>query len=190
MNILVKNLSKSFGDKKVLTNFSAEFREKKVTSIMGPSGCGKTTLLHILAGLLTPDQGEITGIPKKKSAVFQEERLLESFDAVTNVKMVCHKDVSLSVIQDHLNRIGLSDSLSKPVIQLSGGMRRRVSIVRAVLGNGDIMFFDEPFKGLDSQTKQSVILYLKENIKDKTVIMVTHDREEAVAMEGDLLYME
>ncbi|HBN84306.1 MAG TPA: sulfate transporter, partial [Clostridiales bacterium] len=124
MDIQLKNISKSFGEKDVLTNFSATFRKDKVTCLMGPSGCGKTTLLHIMAGLLTPDQGVMTGIPKKKSAVFQEERLCESFNAISNVRLVCHKDVRKNIIQEHLERIGLSGSMGKPVIQLSGGMRR------------------------------------------------------------------
>ena len=79
MDIRLDNISKSFGDKKVLTNFSAVIKKGKVTCIMGPSGCGKTTLLNIMAGLLTPDEGNITGIPERKSAVFQEERLCETF---------------------------------------------------------------------------------------------------------------
>lgn len=190
MTIQLKSISKSFGDKKVLTDFSAEFQKNKVTCIMGPSGCGKTTLLHLMMGLLTQDQGEMTGIPKKKSAVFQEERLCESFSAISNVRLVCHKDVTTEVIRDDLDQIGLSGSLTKPVIQLSGGMRRRVSIVRAILGDGDIIFFDEPFKGLDYKTKESVMTYIKENTKDKTVIMVTHAKEEVDALEGDLISME
>lgn len=189
MDIRLDNISKSFGDKKVLTNFSAVIKKGKVTCIMGPSGCGKTTLLNIMAGLLTPDEGNITGIPERKSAVFQEERLCETFGAISNVRIVCGKNVKIETIKDHLNRIGLGDSMNKPVNRLSGGMRRRVSIVRAVLADRDILFLDEPFKGLDKDTKISVMEYIKEYTKGKTVIMVTHDKKEAEAMEGDLIEM-
>ena len=115
MDIRLDNISKSFGDKKVLTNLSAVIKKGKVTCIMGPSGCGKTTLLNIMAGLLTPDEGNITGIPERKSAVFQEERLCETFGAISNVRIVCGKNVKIETIKEHLNRIGLGDSMNKPV---------------------------------------------------------------------------
>ncbi len=190
MDIEIKNIYKSFGDQAVLENFSAKLKEGQVTCIMGPSGVGKTTLLNILMGFMQPDSGEILGVPAKKSAVFQEERLCESFSAVTNVRLACSKEPCTEIIKEHLSRIGLKDSMYKPVSELSGGMRRRVSIVRAVLANRDIIFLDEPFKGLDEGTKEAVTEYLKANIQDKTAVMITHDPDEAKTMCGELIYME
>ena len=190
MNITVKHLSKSFGAKRVLRDFSAFFGEGETTCVMGPSGCGKTTLLFLLMGLLEPDTGTIAGVPLRKSAVFQEDRLCETFTAVANVRMTCPTGVSRETTVRHLTEIGLDDSLSLPVSELSGGMRRRVAIVRAVLAGGDVLFFDEPFKGLDAELKRHVIRYVTENTKGKTVIVVTHDEDEARELGGRLIDME
>lgn len=189
MDILINEVSKSFKDKMVLRNFSTTLHENKVTCIMGPSGCGKTTLLNILMGIISVDSGTITGVPGKKSAIFQEDRLCESFSALVNVSMVCQRDVSTKMIEEHLWSIGIGDSMHKPVSELSGGMRRRVAIVRAILRNADIYFFDEPFKGLDSATKDVAMQYMKSHIGGKTIIMVSHDEQEAVQMSDDILRM-
>ena len=187
MDIIIDNVSKSFGEKTVLKEFSAIIKENITTCIMGPSGRGKTTLMNLIMGLSKPDKGSIRGVPDKKSAVFQEDRLCESFDAISNIRLVCHKDVSDGNIREHINKIGLGDSMYNPVIELSGGMRRRVTLARALLAKSDIIFLDEPFKGLDEEMKLSVIDYVKENIWDRTVIMVTHDEDEVAMMEGELL---
>jgi len=189
MDIYIDSVTKSFGEKKVLVNFSAVIREKRTTFLMGPSGCGKTTLLNILSGLLTGDSGNVTGVPTKKSAVFQEERLCETFSAIANVRLVCQRDIKNETIRQHLTAIGLEDSMTKPVRTLSGGMRRRVSVVRGILAQSDILFCDEPFKGLDTATKSKVMAYIKNHTKDKTVIIVTHDRDDVAAMNGDLIEM-
>lgn len=189
MDIEINNICKSFGDQAVLKDFSARFKEGQVTCLMGPSGVGKTTLLNILMGFLPPDKGEIKGVPSKKSAVFQEERLCESFNAISNVRLVCPKATSNKTIEEHLSRIGLKDSLYKPVKELSGGMRRRVSIVRAILAARDVIFFDEPFKGLDEETKETVIEYIKNNIQNKTAVIITHDLDEAKSICTDIIYM-
>ncbi len=190
MNITVQNLSKSFGEKSVIDGFSAVFHAGGTTCIMGPSGCGKTTLLFMLMGLIAPDTGTIEGVPERRSAVFQEDRLCEAFNAPANVRLACPTDVSREDIVRHLSDIGLRGSLNIPVRKLSGGMRRRVAIVRAVLAGGDVIFLDEPFKGLDAELKKDVIRYVKEKTAGKTVIVVTHDEDEAQEMGGDLIQME
>lgn len=189
MDIIVQGLSKSFNKKIVLKNISTLIRANKRTCVMGPSGSGKTTLLNILMGLTAPDSGTVQGVPQKKSAVFQEERLCESFSAIANVRLVCSNDVSTETIKEHLDRIGLKDSKYKPVIELSGGMRRRVSIVRAILAESEIIFMDEPFKGLDEETKKNVIKYVLDNTVNKTLLMVTHDPEEIETMQAELIYI-
>lgn len=189
MDIYVKNLTKSFGGNMVLGGINITIPEKERTCIMGPSGCGKTTLLNILMGLIVPDEGSVEGVPRMKSAVFQEDRLCEDFDAVSNVRLVCGKRADNRQIQSHFESIGLSlkDDMAKPVSEFSGGMRRRVAIVRAVMAKSEILFLDEPFKGLDGDTKMATIEYVKQHTKNKTVIMVTHDPKEVEAFGGRLL---
>lgn len=191
MNICISNVTKCFGDKVVLKNFSAFFPEHRFNCIMGPSGCGKTTLLNILMGFLTPDSGVVSGVPELKSAVFQEDRLCEHFNAVSNIRMVCRKGLDTQIIKEHLKSIGIKEnSLNLPVSRLSGGMRRRVAIVRAMLAESEIIFLDEPFKGLDADTKQVVMQYVKENLRGRTVVMVTHDADEVTELDGNLIEME
>ena len=187
MDIIVTELTKSFAGHIVLNRFSAAFPEGEITCVMGPSGGGKTTFLHILMGLMSPDSGTIKGVPSRKSAVFQEDRLCESFSALTNVRMVLDKSFDCGEIQAHLDEIGLGKDRTKPVGEYSGGMKRRVALVRAVLADSRILFLDEPLKGLDDQTKGHVIDYLKKHFNERTVIMVTHDKEEVDAFDARLV---
>lgn len=190
MDIVVSGISKSFGTKIVLHKYNAVFPAHSTTCIMGPSGCGKTTLLRILMGLLPPDTGSVIGVPQLKSAVFQEDRLCESFSAVANVRLVCDKSITDRQIVQQLDKFGLQGSLSQPVSELSGGMRRRVAIVRALLADSEVLFLDEPFKGLDAETRRVTMRHVQESVRGKTVIMVTHSREEAVAIADRVIEMQ
>lgn len=190
MDIVISELTKSYNQKLVLDKFSCVFRQNERTFIMGPSGCGKTTLINIIMGLIPYDSGIIKGIPAYKSAVFQEDRLCETFNAISNVRLVCDKKIKDQDIISHLESIGLKGDLSKPVNVLSGGMRRRVAIVRAILSKSDIIFFDEPFKGLDIETKKNAMDYLVENTINKTTIIITHDIDEVKALGGELISMD
>jgi len=189
MDIVVSKLSKSFGTNQVLVDFNITFPEQELTCLMGPSGCGKTTLLNILMGFILPDEGSVRGVPKLKSAVFQEDRLCESFNAISNIRLVCDRKVNTDKIISHLKKIGLKDSLDQPVSEFSGGMKRRVAIVRSILAKSDVLFLDEPFKGLDVETKKDAMQYLRDNMQGKTVIMVTHSIEEVKALNGRLITM-
>ncbi|MBR5534747.1 MAG: ABC transporter ATP-binding protein [Ruminiclostridium sp.] len=187
-DLILQHIGKSYGDKTVLADFSHTFHAGKRTCIMGPSGCGKTTLLRIILGLETPDRGTITGRPDRVSAVFQENRLFEDFSALSNLAAVCHHG-DRQVMADHLTELGLGDSLHKPVRTLSGGMKRRVAIARAVLAPGELMILDEPFTGLDKDTKEVVVNYLKHHTQDRTLIIVTHDPAERDALADAVLDM-
>ena len=190
MDIRVNALQKAFGEKIVLKDLSLTFPEGAVTCIMGPSGCGKTTLLNILMGFLKPDGGSVEGMPAEKSAVFQEDRLCEDFSALTNVLMTAAKAVTAQDAIRHLEQVGLSDSVKLAAKELSGGMRRRTALVRAMLAESKVLFLDEPFKGLDEETKKTILNYLKENIAGKTVIFVTHDEDEAAQMADHIIRLE
>ena len=185
--ISVKNLCKSFGNRPVFSNFNCVFPLEETTCVMGESGCGKTTLLRIIMGLEKPDAGEII-IPDgmKLSAVFQEDRLISHFSALGNCRLVSPKG-SDGRIRKLLIDFGLSGSLDMQVKKLSGGMARRVAIARCLSANGNIYIMDEPFKGLDSETKRQVMSVIKRETDGKTLILVTHDPEEAEFMGGKVL---
>lgn len=191
MDIKAENLTKRFHGVSVLDGFDAVFADGQTTCIMGPSGCGKTTLLRILMGLETVDAGCVTGLDGRRiSAVFQEDRLCENLNAVTNVRIVCPKTTARAEIETALCAVGLEESvLYQPVRELSGGMKRRVAIVRGVLAASDVVLMDEPFRGLDEETRMQTIKFVKWHTQGKTLILVTHDPEEPVLMGGRLITM-
>jgi NitT/TauT family transport system ATP-binding protein len=190
MSILVKDITKYYNNVPVLKGCTLELKEEKITCIMGPSGSGKTTLLRILMGLTQADSGLIEGLNNKRiTAVFQEDRLCGYLDSITNIKLVCRKELGIERIQVELKAVGLADIQNKKVSHLSGGMKRRVAIVRAMLADSDIIVMDEPFKGLDEQLKCQVIEYVKQKSMGKTVVIVTHDKKEVEQLEAELVYL-
>ena len=173
--IRVDNVSKSYGDKRVLNNVSCEFEDGKIYCIMGESGVGKTTLIRLIMGLEKPDEGYISS-SKQFAAAFQEDRLLEDRDAVDNVMFVLKNGRSKSREQteQYLSELLPEDRLHIRVDSLSGGMRRRVAVARAMLSDRNTIILDEPFNGLDDETKKTVINFIKKWQNNRTVIVVTH----------------
>ena len=189
MSIIVKNLNKSFGENKVLNNFSCEFKQEEITCIMGASGCGKTTLLQILLGLLNADNGEFSGISDRRiSVVFQENRLCSNISSSANIRLV-NQAVTKNDAAKMLKSVGLADAAAKPARELSGGMKRRVAILRALAADYEIIILDEPFKGLDDDTKEETMNYFKAQTIGKTVIMVTHDKDETEFFGANVINM-
>jgi len=184
-NIVVKNLNKSFKDRKVLENFSHVFPVGKTTVIMGESGCGKTTLLNILMGVDKDFSGEIIGIPEKFGVVFQENRLCEEFSVLSNIEMVTKSEDAKSKIMDILREMDIDEFAEKKVMKLSGGQKRRVAIARALAYEGELLIMDEPFKGLDENTRNLVAEAVKKRAKN--IIMVSHDPAEAELMEAEVI---
>lgn len=174
--IEIKEVSKSY-DKKVLDKVSFTVEPGSIMVITGPSGKGKTTLLNIMMGLVSPDSGEVIGIPEKKSCVFQEDRLLENFTVEENLKLV--SDLPVEELKKECSILLGEKEFSQKVREFSGGMKRRVSILRALLTSSEVIFMDEPFKGLDVELKKKVIRYTLEKRKDRTLFVVTHDISEA-----------
>lgn len=189
-DIILTNIHKRFGDKIVLHNFSACFPQQSTTCLMGKSGLGKTTLLHIIAGLLQPDAGTVFGRPKKIAAVFQEHRLCEDFSPVANLRLVCGKQASTAELEAHLCQLGLENSLYLPTRTLSGGMKRRVAIARAVAYQADLLLLDEALKELDAEIKRQTMDYILAHSKHKTMIMVTHDINEALYLGAQIMHMQ
>lgn len=189
MDIIATNICKAFGEKQVLHDFTYTFKDGLTTAVMGPSGCGKSTLISILMGVLSYDSGELSpkGGEFRRSAVFQENRLCENLTAAANIRLVTGKRLSNAETAKELAAVGLSGCENKPVRELSGGMKRRVALLRALLAEYDALFLDEPFKGLDSETKGMILDYTKQMTEGRTVILVTHDKTECDALADELL---
>jgi NitT/TauT family transport system ATP-binding protein len=190
MDIIVQDLTKAYGDKVVFKNFNVTFKSAMTICIMAQSGYGKTTLLSILMGIDKNYSGKIRGLENKKvSAVFQEDRLCENISPLSNIGLVCASYITKEEMIYALTQVGLSACINQPTRCLSGGMKRRVVLLRALLAEFDILFLDEPFKGLDQTTKDTMLQFTKEKIKGKTVVMVTHDMQEALLMEGEIIHL-
>lgn len=180
MKIVVKNLTKIYGNKKVLNDLSITLEDGQVTSLMGASGSGKTTFAHILLGLIPPTYGTIEGLSEQRlAAVFQEDRLCEQLSIMGNIRLVLKNKIDDEEIFKHMREVDLEEeSAYRPVSQLSGGQKRRVAILRAMIAESDFISLDEPFRGLDKDTKEKTMYYVKKSIKGKTVLLITHDHQE------------
>lgn len=194
MSIKLINIEKNFGNKKIYDKFSLNFEEGKINCILGKSGCGKSTLLNIIANLEEINSGEIIGVPEKIAYVFQEDRLIEWNSIYTNMELPLlkfyTKDEREEKIKNILREVELEDYINSYPKELSGGMRQRANIARALLYNGELLLMDEPFKSLDKSSKENIIKIFKKNHleKNNTVIMVTHDINEALSL-GDNIFI-
>lgn len=173
----IKNLCKTFGDKSVFDNLSLSIPEGKITFIMGESGCGKTTLLRLIASLDTDYRGEISKKSDFISIVFQEPRLFPAISVKQNLEII-KKGTYLS-LDDILKAVELHGEESSLPENLSGGMKMRLSLARALYYNGDVFLMDEPFSALDENMKNRIIPRVFELLKGKTVIIISHDITEA-----------
>ncbi len=183
------NLGKSFDGKTVLDGFSLTIEDGETVSIMGESGCGKSTLCKILAGVCRQDTGEVRGLRGKRvSIVFQEDRLIPGLSATENVMYVMRapKAVRREKAEMLLLALGISDT-DKNVLELSGGMKRRTALARALSVDFDILLLDEVFAGLDDETKAKAADFIKSRTAGKTVVSITHSEEEAAMLGGRIV---
>ncbi|MBQ1262641.1 MAG: ATP-binding cassette domain-containing protein [Clostridia bacterium] len=185
-------VSFSYGDKEVLRELSFCLETGELLAVMGESGCGKTTLLHLAAGLQGPQTGEIRSDHARVSIAFQEPRLFPWLTVRENLLSALPQserragEERLSAL---LAEMGLSDVEGLYPRELSGGMKSRVSLARALLYGGDLLLLDEPFSALDEEMRQELATRLRRELKKegKTAILVTHLRAEAEAFADRIL---
>jgi NitT/TauT family transport system ATP-binding protein len=179
--IEVVGVSKSFGEHEVLKNVNMTFEDGRIYCLMGESGVGKTTLLRIIMGLETADEGEVR-FSGDVAAVFQEDRLLPDRTPIDNVHFVTkgQKQYSqVSEIKEAMSMLLPEECLNKRTDELSGGMKRRVALSRAMLSDRKILLLDEPFTGLDGEARVQAIEFIKKHQNLRTVIVVTHEKGDA-----------
>lgn len=192
--VSARNISKNYGDVEALRDLTLEFPRGQLTSLLGPSGCGKTTLLKIIAGLLEPTSGEVEvngrvvdGPGPDRAFVFQDFALLPWASVIRNVAFGLEmRGVARSereaIAERYISQVGLSGFENAYPHELSGGMRQRVGLARALSVDAEVLLMDEPFSAVDEQTRrkfQEDLLGLVAN-ENKTFIFVTHSIEEAV----------
>ncbi len=178
--ILFSNVCKQFDGQQVLSSFTVSIPLGQNTAVMGPSGSGKTVFTRLLTGLEKPDSGTILFPEKVRfSCVFQEYCLCPGLSAIENVALVLPRGQKLDWASVFA-KVGLTlEDIQKPCEELSGGQKQRVALVRALEGISDIVVLDEAFKGLDQQQKQQAYNYVKNNLRGRTLVLVTHSMPEA-----------
>lgn len=187
--IILDNVSFSYGENKVLDNFSLTVADGECVCLTGASGCGKTTVTRLIMGLEKPKNGSINA-PKKISCVFQEDRLLSHLNLQKNVRLVL-RESQYDFADALLKSVGLGEYIEMPISELSGGMKRRAAIVRAVAYGGDILILDEAFNGIDAENKAIICDIIKREFLDKgkSVLMITHIPEDAEMLGARIVNM-
>lgn len=189
--VCARHLSKSYQGRSVLSDVSLTVQPGERKALMAPSGMGKTTLFRLLLGLETADQGEIQ-IPSA-GAVFQENRLIETLSPIENVRLAL-PSLPKAEIQEELSCILSSllpeESLDRPVSTLSGGMKRRCALARALLSPSEVLILDEPFTGLDENTKKQAIQFIGTWQKGRPLLFSTHDPKDVLLLQAKLLAVD
>ena len=190
--IEIKNLCFSYGKKEILKNLNLTITAKKPLVLLGESGFGKTTLLRLLLGFIKPDSGEILGIDKDTviSVLYQEDRLFPHLTVYKNLKLI-KKNLSPSEAGALLGELNLKEEvLDKLPKELSGGMKRRVALARALIFPSELLLLDEPFQGLDEENRKAAIRALIKYRADRVLLVITHEAEDAVSLGADMVRIE
>ena len=176
--IKLENICKSYDEKTVLDNIMAEFPDDSITCIMGESGAGKTTLVRIIAGLENADRGTVSGAGVV-SFDFQEDRLINDISGHD-------KKTMRKIINENLAEVLKDYPSDKSTGTYSGGMKRRVCLVRAMMKKSDTVILDEPFSGMDEETKILAAEYIKKHRDGRICIVVTHEKSDSGLLDGGI----
>lgn len=183
-----RELAKSFDDQLVFSHLNMHIEEGERICVMAPSGSGKTTLLRILLGLESYDSGTLINPHTSSMAVvFQEDRLCDALSAVDNVALVCKPGVSRRSLRAMLCEVLPNEVLDKQVAYLSGGQRRRVALVRAFACDAHLLVLDEPFSGLDSETRSEVAQFMLRHQNNATLLVSTHGEHDHVSLHARVI---
>lgn len=179
MKLSLHNVSFAYGEKQILHNLNLSLNTGDKIALMGASGTGKTTLLRLMAGLNKPDSGTVEGIPPQGvSMVFQENHLLPHLTVLDNLALVAPHKSTVELVT-LLANVGLGGEEKSYPKALSGGMKRRVAIARAIAFGSPLILLDEPFSGLDEVTRRQTAAFLIRHTAESIVVAVTHDPQEA-----------
>lgn len=182
MRIEIKNLNKSFGQEKVIEDLNLVIKDKERVALVGKSGIGKTTLLKIILGIMTSDSGEIKFSEEPKmSVVFQDNLLFENKTVYENILFV--REIEREIVFEYLEKLKMADTIDKKISELSGGMKRRVALLRSIVYGGNIYIFDEVLREVDEDTKKAMIDLI--NNVDETMIFTTHNDDDIKALKAD-----
>lgn len=189
--IAIKNLSKKFKNETAIDYKDMVFESGKSYVLLGASGCGKSTLLNMIAGILSPERGEIIidGVDIAKSSqrekdlfriknvgyIFQDFKLIPEMSVIDNINILKLEGVDVSRADEVLSSLEMLEAKNKKVCQLSGGQKQRVAIARAIVKMPDIILADEPTGNLNFAIGEEVVKQLTSVAKGKTLIAVTHD---------------
>lgn len=179
----IRNISFSYGKKQVLSDFSLHLDDGEILAVMGPSGCGKSTLLSIIAGLKKAERGEIVSTHTRPAFVFQEPRLFPWLTVQENLLAPLDRTRrSEAAVRAVLDTVMLTDAADLYPDELSGGMKSRVALSRALLFDGDLYLLDEPFAALDEELREVLAPRLRAHLKERgaAAILVTHQTSDAV----------
>lgn len=180
MSIILEGVCKAFGAREVLRDVDLTLPKTGAYCFFGPSGCGKTTLLRLICGLERPDAGRIDRpVGLRFACHFQEDRLLPWYTAEQNLTLALG---SAGQARAWLERVGLRDAANLYPEELSGGMRRRVSLARALGYPSDVLALDEPVRELDAAAAAQMIDLIAESRGDRLLLLVTHDPAQAEAL--------
>ena len=214
--LTLRSVTKSYDGQPVLSDLSLEFSSGTFYCLMAPSGNGKTTMFRLILGLEKPDSGvilfgtsagdtgnndikassgtvsksdpcRIRGMRPLISSVFQENRLLEGYTAIENLRFALGKRYSSEALTAYLLRLLPEDALSKPVCEFSGGMKRRLSLLRALLVPFDFLILDEPFNGLDSENRKKAAALVRNHAQNKILLFAAHTKEDAALLGAEIL---
>lgn len=199
MILSIQNLSFSFGKKKILDNFSLTLNSNEIVTLTGRSGIGKTTLFKILTGILVPESGSVTFSDKHRIAYMpQEDILLPWRTVLQNLLLPAELGKQIFSLgdlrkeaQEILSEVGLEHYADVYPDQLSGGMRQRVGLARALLQKCQLFLLDEPFNGLDIALREQICSLLCK-VKDKlgcTIFIITHDVHDIFSLSDRILLM-
>ena len=181
--INMSNVSFSYGEKKVLDNFNLSLKKGERACLFGESGSGKTTILRLICELEKAQSGQII-IGGKLSVVFQEDRLLPFKTVIENISAVNGDEKKC---EELLKAFSLYEYKDKYPRSLSGGMKRRIAIIRALSRDFDILILDEAFNGIDRENIEKIAQIINENTKDKTLVMVSHSEWEAEILRAKIV---